>query len=257
MGSLQGKVAVITGAASGIGRAAALLFAKEGASMAVIDINDALGAETVKEIEDAGGRAIYIRTDITSGEDRERMVSETVKAFGRLDIFWHNAGNAGPGSLERTTEAEFDHTIALHVKGGFFGAQAVIPEMRKVGGGSIIFTSSLAGLKASRRSPVYSIAKSSLVMLTKCLALHYSRENIRANCICPGPVQTPLWPSFVGRDADVHDAERVTKMYMEKTPMGRFGEAEEIARAALFLASAASSYVSGAVISVDGGLAVT
>jgi NAD(P)-dependent dehydrogenase (short-subunit alcohol dehydrogenase family) len=257
MSSLSGKVALITGSASGIGRAAANVFAAEGARLAVVDVNDALGAESVKEIEGKGGEAVYIRADVTSMSDLDRMVQETVKAFGRLDVFWHNAGNAGPGSLERTSEAEFDHTIALHVKGGLFGAKAVLPEMRKIGGGSIIFTSSLAGLKASRSSPVYAIAKSSLVMLTKCLALHYSRENIRTNCICPGPVETPLWPSFVGRDADVHDAEAVTKMYMQRTPMGRFGEAEEIARAALFLASDASSYVSGAILSVDGGLAVT
>jgi NAD(P)-dependent dehydrogenase (short-subunit alcohol dehydrogenase family) len=255
--SLDGKVALITGSASGMGKAAALLFAEAGARLAVIDINDAAGEAVVAEIRSKGGEAIYMHADVSKEPELARMVDTTVDSFGRLDVFWHNAGNAGPGSIERTTEAEFDFTMALHVKGGFFGAKHAIAPMRKAGGGAILFTASLAGLKASRSSPVYSLAKSSLVMLTKCLALHYSRENIRVNCICPGPVETPLWPSFVGRDADVHNADEVTRMYKQRTPMGRFGEAEEIARAGLFLASDAASYISGAILPVDGGLAVT
>lgn len=257
MDSLKGKVALITGAASGMGKAAALLFAEEGAKMAVVDINDELGEATVTQIRERGGQALYIHADVTKVPELERMVRETVQAFGRLDVFWHNAGNAGPGSLERTSEEDYDFTLALHLKAGFFGAKFAIAEMRKVGGGAILFTSSLAGLKASRSSPVYSLAKSGLVMLTKNLALHYSREQIRVNCLCPGPVQTPLWPSFVGRDADVHKAAEVTEMYKQRTPMGRFGEPEEIARAALFLASDAASYISGAILPVDGGIAVT
>lgn len=257
MGALDGKVALITGAASGMGRASAELFAKEGASVCVVDINDRLGEEVVAGIRNHGGEATYIHADVSKVPELERMVLETVQSYGRLDVFWHNAGNAGPGSIERTSEEEFDFTVALHVKGGFFGAKYALPEMRKVGGGSILFTSSLAGLKASRSSPVYSIAKSSLVMLTKCLALHYSKDNIRINCICPGAVETPLWPSFVGRDSDLHDPAEVTRMYKQKTPMGRFAEPVEIAQMALFLASTNASYVTGAVIPVDGGLAVT
>ncbi len=255
--SLKGKVALITGAASGMGRAAAVLFAAEGAQVAVVDINDKLGAEVVSEIQQKGGQATYIHADVSKVPELERMVQETVKTFGKLNIFWHNAGNAGPGSIERTSEEDYDFTMALHVKGGFFGAKYALEEIRKTGSGAVLFTSSLAGLKASRSSPVYSLAKSSLVMLTKCLALHYSKYNIRVNCICPGAVETPLWPSFVGRDSDIHNAEQVTKMYKERTPMGRFAEPEEIARAALFLASDAASYVSGTIMSVDGGLAVT
>ena len=255
--TLEGKVALITGSASGMGKASALLFAEQGARLAVIDINDELGHATVAQIRERGGQAVYIHADVSKVPELERMVQDTVQAFGRLDIFWHNAGNAGPGSLERTSEEEYDFTLALHVKAGFFGAKLVIPEMRKVGGGAILFTSSLAGLKASRSSPVYSLAKSNLVMLTKNLALHYSREKIRVNCICPGPVQTPLWPSFVGRDADVHKAAEVTEMYKQRTPMGRFGEPEEIAQAGLFLVSDAASYITGAILPVDGGISVT
>jgi NAD(P)-dependent dehydrogenase (short-subunit alcohol dehydrogenase family) len=257
MTSLKGKVALITGSASGMGKAAALLFAEAGARLAVVDINDALGNGVVAEIKSKGGEAIYIRADVSKEPELAKMVDETVRSFGRLDVFWHNAGNAGPGSIERTSEADYDFTMALHVKGGFFGAKHAIGPMRKAGGGAILFTSSLAGLKASRASPVYSLAKSSLVMLTKCLALHYSKENIRVNCICPGPVETPLWPSFAGRDSDLHNPEEVAKMYRQRTPMGRFGEPEEIARAGLFLASDAASYITGAILSVDGGLAVT
>lgn len=257
MATLNGKVALITGAASGMGKASALLFAKEGAKVCVVDINDTLGEEVVRQIRQTGGEAIFIHADVSKVAETERMVFDAVKAFGQINIFWHNAGNAGPGSIERTSEEEFDFTMALHVKGGFFGAKFALPELKKVGGGAILFTSSLAGLKASRSSPVYSLAKSSLVMLTKCLALHYSKDNIRINCICPGAVETPLWPSFVGRDSDLHDPAEVTKMYKQKTPMGRFAEPEEIAQMALFLSSDAASYVTGAVIPVDGGLAVT
>ncbi len=257
MTDLNGKVALITGAASGMGKAAALLFAKSGAKVAVVDINDALGEDVVRQIREEGGESVYIHADVSKVPETERMVQKTVQVFGRLDAFWHNAGNAGPGSIERTSEEEFDFTMALHVKGGFFGAKYALPELKKVGGGSILFTSSLAGLKASRSSPVYSLAKSSLVMLTKCLALHHSKDNIRINCICPGAVETPLWPSFIGRDSDLHDPAEVTKMYKQKTPMGRFAEPEEIAQMALFLVSDAASYVTGAVIPVDGGLAVT
>lgn len=257
MYSLRGKVALITGSASGIGRASALLFAQEGAKMAVVDVNDTLGEQVVREIRENGGEGIYIHADVSQVPEVERMIQETVKAFGKLDIFWHNAGNAGPGVIERTSEEAYDKTMAVHVKGGFFGAKYAIEEMKKNGGGVILFTSSLAGLKASRGAPVYSLAKTSLVMLTKCLARHYGQYNIRANCICPGSVETPLWPSFIGRDPDVVDPESVTQMYMKITPLGRFGNPEEIARAALFLASDAASYVSGAILSVDGGVACT
>ena len=257
MPGVHDRVIVVTGAGGGLGREYALTLAKEGASVSVVDINDTLGNEVVRQIHAEGGKATYIHADVSKVPELERMVQETVRMFGRLDIFWHNAGNAGPGSLERTSEEEYDFTMALHVKGGFFGAKFALPELQKVGGGAILFTSSLAGLKASRSSPVYSLAKSSLVMLTKCLALHYSKDNIRINCICPGAVDTPLWPSFVGRESDVNDPAAVTRMYMQKTPMGRFAEPEEIAQMALFLASANASYVTGAVIPVDGGLAVT
>lgn len=254
---LRGKVALITGSASGIGRASALLFAEEGAKIAVVDIDDKLGEQTVKEIRERGSEGICIHADVTKMPELERMVQETVKTFGKLDIFWHNAGNAGPGIVERTTEAAYDQTMTLHVKAGFFGAKYAIQEIKKAGGGVVLFTSSVAGLKASKGSPLYSVAKASLIMLTKCLAVHYAKDNIRVNCICPGLIDTPLFPSFNRRDPDLVDPDVMLKAYLAATPLGRLGRPEEIASLALYLASDDASYVTGAIMSADGGLGVS
>jgi NAD(P)-dependent dehydrogenase (short-subunit alcohol dehydrogenase family) len=258
--NLRGKVALITGAGSGIGKAGALLFAQAGAKVAVADINEGVGQAAVKEIRDAGGEAIFVRADVSQVSQVEKMVQSTAESFGRLDIFWHNAGNVGPGAVEKTSEQDYDLTMAIHIKGGFFGAKFAVEEMKKVGGGAMLFTSSLAGLRASRASTVYSIAKAGLVMLTKNLTVHYARYNVRVNCICPGGVPTPLWPVFLSRDSDGIDQQKVdevTKMYEQKTPLGRLAKPEEIGRAALFLCSDAASYVTGEIMSVDGGLSVT
>ncbi|MDR1508519.1 MAG: glucose 1-dehydrogenase [Synergistaceae bacterium] len=254
MGKLSGKVGLITGAASGMGKASAELWASEGAKMAIVDVQDEKGEEVVNGIKSRGGEAMFVHTDVTKVAEIEKMINTTVEKYGRLDFFWHNAGNAGPGLVERTSEEEYDFTLSLHIKAGFFGAKFAIEEMKKIGGGAILFTSSLAGLKASRSSTVYSICKSSLVMMTKCLALHYGQYNIRTNCICPGAVNTPLWPSFMGRDSDKNDAKAVEDAYIAKTPLHRFGQPEDIAKASLFLVSDEASYVNGAILTVDGGI---
>jgi NAD(P)-dependent dehydrogenase (short-subunit alcohol dehydrogenase family) len=251
MENLGGKVALITGAGSGIGKSGALLFSEAGAKIVVADINEDSGQAAVKELQDKGGEAIYIRADVSKVADVESMVRNAAKAFGRLDIFWHNAGNVGPGAIEKTSEEDYDLTMAIHIKGGFFGAKFAVEEMKKAGGGAMLFTSSLAGLKPSR---------SSTVMLTKNLTVHYAQYNVRVNCICPGGVPTPLWPVFLSRDSDGIDDQKVdevTKMYVQKTPLGRLAKPEEIARAALFLCSDSASYVTGEIMSVDGGLSVT
>ena len=257
MNVLNGKVAIITGGALGMGRASALLFAKEGAKVVVVDINDQMGAETEKQAREFGGAVQYIHADVGKVTELERMARETVKAFGKINIFWHNAGNVGPGLLERTSEEDFDRTIAIHVKGGFFGSKYCIPEIVKAGGGSILFTSSIAGLKPSRASATYSIGKSSLVMLAKCLALAYAKDNIRVNCICPGGVETPLQPHFFTRDPDVIPPEVYASKMMDTIPVRRLGTPEEIANTALFLVSDAASYITGAILSVDGGASCT
>jgi NAD(P)-dependent dehydrogenase (short-subunit alcohol dehydrogenase family) len=260
MGMLEGKAALITGAGSGFGRAGALTFAREGAKVAVADINADNGQAVVKAIRDAGGQAVFIRADVSKVAEVERMVREAAAAFGRLDIFWHNAGNVGPGSIEETSEEAYDLTMAIHVKGGFFGAKFAVAEMKKAGGGVILYTSSLAGLKTSRASTTYGVAKAALISLTKNLTLTFAPYQVRVNAICPGAAETGLWPAFTNRGSDVYDpkkTEAVSQMYREKTPLGRLTDPQDIANAALFLCSDMGSYITGEILSVDGGLSVT
>jgi NAD(P)-dependent dehydrogenase (short-subunit alcohol dehydrogenase family) len=256
MGKLQGKVAIITGAGSGIGKAAAELFANEGAKIVVVDFNEANGKAVAQDIA-SRGEAVFVQADTGSEAAMKKVADEAIKAFGKIDIFWHNAGIAGAGAIEQTSEEEFDRQIATHVKGGFFGAKHVLPHMKKNGGGSILFTSSGSGIKPSPASPSYSIAKIGLRMLAECIALAYGKHNIRANSICPGPVQTPLWPAFVGRNPDVIAPAELEKAYLSRVPMGRFIGADEIARAALFLCSDDAAAITGVSLPVDGGFVVT
>lgn len=226
----------------------------------ITDIHAANGEATVRAIHDAGGVATFIQVDVSKLEVVERMVKEAVGAFGRLDVFWHNAGNVGPGSIENTEEAAYDLTMAIHLKAGFFGAKFALPEMKKAGGGAMLFTSSLAGLKTSRASPVYGIAKAGLLALTRNLTVSFAPHGIRVNAICPGAAETAMWPTFTNRETDVFDPQRteeVAQMYRERTPLGRLCEPQDVANAALFLCSDLASYVTGEVMSVDGGLSVT
>ncbi|MEW6142805.1 MAG: SDR family oxidoreductase [Chloroflexota bacterium] len=250
---LKGQVALITGAATGIGRASARLFAQEGAQVAIADINDKDSKETVRMIQDAGGKAMFIHTDVSAVPQLERMVRTTVDGFGKLTIFFHNAGIAGPGVLETTAEEDYDRCMAINLKAGFFGARFAVPEIRKAGGGSILFTSSGLGLRPSPQSPVYSLTKAGLIMLTRSLAVSLARENIRVNAICPGPVsETPIWQDFVNRVPGTN-ADEYGRKSLEGRPIARFGTAEEIARAALFLVSPENSYITGVALPVDGG----
>lgn len=256
MKRLDGKVAIITGSASGMGKAGALLFAREGAKLVVVDIDDKNGKEVVKAIKNGGGEAIFLHVDVGVEAELKRMVEETIKAFGKVDVYWHNAGTAGPGIIERTTEEDFDRLIAIHVKGGFFGAKYVIPEMKKIGGGAILFTSSLSGLKPSAGSPSYSIAKAGLQILAQCIALTHAKNKIRANAICPGAVETPLWPAFTNRDPDIIPPDELERRMLARMPMGRMIKPAEIAQAALFLCSDEAAVVTGVSLPVDGGAAI-
>ena len=260
MGMLQGRRALITGAASGFGRAGAETFAREGAKVVVADMNAQAGEATVKAIRERGGEAWFVHADVSKTSDVQRMVQEAAQAMGGLDIFWHNAGNAGPGGIEETSEDAYDLTMSIHVKAGFFGAKHAVAEMKKAGGGVILYTSSLAGLKTSRASTVYGVAKAALVSLTKNLTLSFAPYGVRVNAICPGAAETGLWPAFTNRGSDVYDpkkTESVSQMYREKTPLGRLTDPQDIANAALFLCSDMGSYITGEIMSVDGGLSVT
>ena len=251
---LQDRIALITGAASGFGEAGAVLFTREGAKVAVADIDDDRGMDVVSRIRELGGDAIYIHADVGYVAEVKNMIDTTVNAYGGLNIFWHNAGNAGPGRIEDTTEELYERTLNIHLKGAFFGAKLAISEIRKTGGGSILFTSSVAGYRPSVGSPTYSIAKAGLAILTRCLAVQLGKHNIRVNCIIPGAVKTGLWPLFVERDRGVTGVEGYEGKIMERTPLGRFGEVEDIAQAALYLASDDASFVTGAHLAVDGGM---
>ena len=254
---LAGKVALITGAATGIGRASATLFAREGARVVIADINEKDAEDAVRAIKDDGGDAVFERTDLTSVADIETMVRVATTAFGGLDIFFHNAGVAGPGRLESTTEAEYDQIMAVHMKAGFFGAKFAVPEIRKAGGGSILFTGSGLGLRPSKQSPAYSASKAGLLMLTRALAVALAQDNIRVNAVCPGPIDsTPLWQGVLSRNPEIVP-EDYTRMNKEVRPIKRLGTPEEMAHAALFLVSPEASYITGVALPVDGGGAMS
>jgi NAD(P)-dependent dehydrogenase (short-subunit alcohol dehydrogenase family) len=254
---LEGKVALITGAATGIGRASALLFAQEGARVAIADINEKDARATEQEIRQRGGDAIFVRTDLMRIVEVEAMVRATVSNFGRLDIFFHNAGVAGPGRIELTSEEAYDQIMNVHVKAGFFGAKYAAPEIKKAGGGSILFTGSGLGLRPSRQSPAYSVSKAGLLMLTRALAVALAGDGIRVNAVCPGPIDsTPLWAGVLARNPEIVPDE-YARMNMQVRPIKRLGTPQEMAHAALFLVSPEASYITGAALPVDGGGAMS
>ncbi|MFC1906517.1 SDR family NAD(P)-dependent oxidoreductase [Chloroflexota bacterium] len=250
---LEGKVALITGAATGIGRATAILFAREGARVVIADINEKDGHETVQIIKKDGGDAFFTCVDLVNVGEIEKMVEVTVATYGKIDIFYHNAGIAGPGFLELTTEEDYDRTTDLHLKAGFFGAKFTAPEIKKAGGGSILFTCSGLGLRPSSQSPVYSASKAGLIMLARALAVALAKDGIRVNAVCPGPISTtPLWQDILSRNPDTVP-EEYARMNLQNRPIKRFGTTEEIAQAALYLVSPEASYITGIALPVDGG----
>lgn len=251
---LQEKVAVITGSTSGIGRAGAIAFAREGAGVVVSGRNQKRGGEVVALIKKEGGKAQFVAADMTSMSDIERLVEETVKAYGRLDIFWHNAGIMDPDDIDTLSQTRYDEMMTVHLKAGVFGVKFALPRLRK-NGGAILFTSSVAGLKQSGFSVTYSLAKSGLVMLTRKLAVVLAKDNIRVNCLCPGRVQTgtrPVISQKRARELGITPEEWENRD-KKRIPLGRFITEEEVADAALFLASEKASGITGVALPVDGG----
>lgn len=247
---LTNKVALITGAASGIGREAALLFAAEGAAVVAVDVNDAAGQETVELVKQAGGRAAYVQADVSSSRDCESMVRAAEHTFGKLNVLFNNAGimHDRDGDAVATEEDVWDLTMRINLKGVYLGCKHGIPALRRAGGGSIINTASFVALMGAATPQVaYTASKGGVVALTRELAVIHARESIRVNALCPGPLRTELLMKFL-------DTEEKKQRRLVHIPMGRFGEAREMARAALFLASDESSYITGANFMADGGI---
>ncbi len=254
---LEGKIGLVTAAASGMGRAGAIRFAHEGAAVGVVDIDGDGVAAVVQEIEAAGGKAKGIVADLTRDEDSRRIVSETASAFGGLDFVWNHVGHPGPAAVEGVDMADFELAINLNDRTVFVTTEAALPELRARGGGSLLFTASTSGLQGSQFSPIYSMAKFGVVGFVKAMAKRYARDNIRVNAICPGPIDTPMLRVFVARpdqqSTQGMDKEELVLSRGGQTPMGRPGQPEEIANAALFLLSDEASFVTGAALPVDGG----
>jgi len=250
---LANKVALITGAGSGMGKCAALLFASEGAKVAASDINEAAVKETAAEITKKGGEAIAIRTDVSKGPDVERMVNEAVARFGRLDIIYNNAGIEGDsGFVANLTEEQFDRVIAINLRGVWLGMKYALPHMMKQRSGSIINTASIAGLVAIKGSTPYAAAKAGVIAMTRVAALEYGRYNIRVNAICPGAIETPMAKRIRGEGVEPNP--RAIKRI---SVLERMAQPEEIAKVALFLASDDASFATGAPFIIDGGWTVS
>ena len=252
---LPGKVAVITGSTSGIGRAGAIAFAQEGASVVISGRNKERGGEVVETIKQQGGRAHFVAADMLAAGDIEQLVKAAVDIYGRLDIFWHNAGIVGPDDIQNISPESYDKVMAVHLKAAVFGVKFALPQIRKAGGGAILFTSSVAGLKQSGYSLSYSLAKSGLVMLTRKLAVDLAKDNIRVNCLCPGRVQTGMRPDISQERARALGItpEEWENRDKKRIPLGRFITEQEVADAALFLVSDKASGITGVALPVDGG----
>jgi len=242
---LQSKVAIVTGAARGIGRATALLFSSEGASVVLADLDDAAGEETAGDITATGGTALYVRTDVSRQADARALAARAREQFGRIDILINNAGITRDATLAKMTEEQFDAVLQVNLKGVFNCAQAVMPFMIEAGYGRIVNTSSVVALYGNFGQTNYVATKSAVIGMTKVWARELGRKGITVNAVAPGFIATEMVNSV---------PEKVLTMIKERTPLQRLGEPVEIARAYLFLASDEASFVNGAVLSVDGGM---
>ena len=247
---LRNKVALITGGASGIGRATALLFAHEGAAVAIADLNEKAGSEAVAEIVASGGKAIFVRADVTRAADCRSAVECTIRELGTINILFNNAGIIRRASVVELIEEDWDRVLAVNVKAVFLMSREVIPGMIKAGGGSIINMASGWGLAGGPKAAAYCASKGAVVLMTKAMAVDHGWQNIRVNCLCPGDTNTNM---LRAEAQQLGEREEQFLAESARRPLGRVGRPEEIAKAALYLASDAASFVTGTALVVDGG----
>lgn len=245
---LNGKIAFITGFGSGLGQAIAVTFAKEGAAVAGTSPTESKGRETVAMVEQIGGRALYWPGDVTNSQQMKMMIDETVRGWGGLDILVNSGGVRTNGSITDITEEDWDRTIDINLKGAFIVSRLAIPEMIKRGGGVILHIAARSGMLGQSGRAAYCASKGGLVRLTEAMAMDHAPDKIRVNCICPGPTRTPM--------VDTSTPEKLAR-YKTRVPIGRIGEPEDVAYAALYLASDEASMVTAAILPVDGGMRLT
>ena len=248
---LEGRAAVITGAARGIGRASALTFAREGARVVVADVEADAGAAVVAEIVALGGDAFFLRTDVRLRDDNERLVDDCRERYGRIDILFCNAGVTLPKKITASDDADIQQVWAVNVQAPIYATRYAIPSMVEQGGGALLFTASKAGLVGQTDSPVYCASKGAIVQLTRALALDYAAQKIRVNAICPGIIDTAMFGQFVQAMPDPARARAAADF---EQPLGRIGTPQECAEAALWLVSDDASFVTGVALPVDGGI---
>lgn len=249
-GRLGGKVAVVTGAASGIGRASAERFAAEGARVVVADLDADAAEKAAAAIAENGGEATHVRCDVARADDARAMVEAAVARYGGLDVLFNNAGYSNPPHpVEETTEEEMDRALAVNVKGVFLCSRAAVPALREGGGGSIIVNASIMGVRARPGFTAYAASKAAAIHLARTLALELAGENIRVNCLAPVVTDTPMLDTFVGD----RDPEEGRAAFVSTIPLGRLAQPTDVASAALYLASDDAGYITGVVLPVDGG----
>jgi NAD(P)-dependent dehydrogenase (short-subunit alcohol dehydrogenase family) len=248
MGRLDGRTAIITGGASGIGKATAVLFGREGAAVVIADVDESQGPVAAREIVDAGGRATFVRTDVSREDDVRAMVDATRREYGSVDVLFNNAGIEGDVNVHTgdLTLEQWRRVIDVNMTGVFLASRYCIPPMLEQGRGVIVNNASVAGLVAYPNNPPHAAAKGAVVQMTRTMAIEYCREGIRVNCLCPGVIETPILTRAI-------TDENTRKIFEMISQVGRFGQPEEVASLALFLASDESSYMTGAVIPIDGG----